>query len=94
MVKYITYMSIIFHSRGASPSEIARIMKSLGWKPMYGGYDFAYEWDMDLGGIQGSFDFYCEHISTTHDRLENLNVAYTLKTFEQGKEDTTVFGCP
>ena len=80
-------MSVIFHSRGASPHEVLEIMKGLGWKPVYGGYDFAFEWDRDLGKEKDSFQEYCEHIDIVHNRLENLNVSYTLKTFERGKED-------
>ena len=87
MVKYVTYMSVIFHSRGASPNEVLQIMKGLGWKPVYGGYDFMYEWDIDLGKDQGSFQEDCEHINILHNRLENLNISYTLKTFERGKEN-------
>ena len=94
MPKYITYMSVFFHSRGASPSELAIIMKNLGWKPVYGDYDFAYEWDTDLTRRKESFEFYFEHINNMHDRFENMNVAYTLNTFEQGKKDPKLIGCP
>lgn len=88
MGKYVTYMSIIFHSRGASPIEVLPIMKGLGWKPLFGGYDFAYEWDIDFTQDDESFQEYCEHINILHNRMENLNLSYTLKTFELGKEDT------
>ena len=87
MPKYVTYMSVIFHSRGASPIEVLKIMKGLGWKPMFGGYDFAYEWDIDFTIDEKSFQEYCEHINILHNRMENLNISYTLKTFERGKEN-------
>lgn len=93
MPKYVTYMSIIFHTQGASPLELARIIKGLGWKPMYGDYDFVYEWDIDLEWKGGLFEFFCE-VNELHERLKNLNVSYTLKTFEQGKGDSTAINCP
>ena len=87
MGKYVTYMSVIFHSRGASPIEVLKIMKGLGWKPLFGGYDFSYEWDIDFTEDEKSFQEYCEHINILHNRMENLNISYTLKTFQRGKED-------
>ncbi len=93
MPKYITYMSVILHSQGASPSELIKIMKSHGWKPMFGGYDFIYEWDIDIKWTGGSFEFFCE-LNDIHEKLKNMNVSYTLKTFERGKTNPIAVRCP
>ena len=68
MKKFVTYMSVIFHSHGAPPTEVLKIMRGLGWKAVYGGYDFSYEWDIDLADNDGSFQEYCEHINIVHNR--------------------------
>jgi hypothetical protein len=80
-------MSVIFHSRGASPIEVLKIMKGLGWKPLFGSYDFSYEWDIDFTENDETFQEYCEHINILHNRMENLNISYTLRTFQHGKKD-------
>ena len=46
MTKYVTYMSVYHHSEGASPEEVYYTLKDLGWKPVYGAWDFAYDWGM------------------------------------------------
>ena len=93
MPKYITHMSVIFHSRGVSPSELITIMKGLGWKPTIGGYDFSYEWDIDIKWTGGYFEFFSE-LNDVHEKLEKFNVSYTLKTFEQGKNDPITIRFP
>jgi hypothetical protein len=87
MVKYITYLNLIFHSRGASPIDVLKIMKGLGWKPLFGNYDFSYEWDIDFTENDETFQEYCEHINILHNRLENLNISYTLRTFQHGNKE-------
>jgi hypothetical protein len=39
--------------------------------------------------VEKSFQEYCEHINILHNRMENLNLSYTFKTFERGKEEDT-----
>ena len=71
MTKFVTYMSVTLHSNGAAPSEITRVMKGLGWKPLYGASDFAYTWNEDLKE-NGTFEKYCDIINIVHDRLKIL----------------------
>ena len=93
MPKYTTYMSIIFHSRGASPSELIKIMKSLGWKPTFGGADFVHEWDVDIKWTGGFFEFFCE-LNEIHEKLKDLKVSYTVETFKEGDKSPIVFKYP
>ncbi len=41
----ITYLSVIFSSEGARPSEIVNRLVAIGFKPTKGNFDFMYEWD-------------------------------------------------
>ena len=92
MTEYRTYMSVTLHSEGAKLSDITRVMEELGWKPVYGAYDFAYEWDKKLVD-EGNFEEYCKNINTVHDSLSGLNVSFNIRTFEQGKEEFTTINC-
>lgn len=40
-----TYMTVMFSSEGAKPSEVVNRLAMLGFKPITGAYDFVYEWD-------------------------------------------------
>ena len=93
MTKYRTYMSVNIHSEGASPKEVYDALKDLGWKPVYGAYDFAFTWN-DEWGDGNNFDEYCEYINSVHGKLKGLNVSYNLWTTEYGKEDFEVWECP
>ncbi len=42
-----TYLSIIFSSEGAPPSEVKSRLFELGFKAVKGSYDFVYEWERD-----------------------------------------------
>jgi hypothetical protein len=91
MTKYITYMSVYHHSEGASPEEVYNKLKDLGWKPVYGAYDFAYEWDEQWGEKSNNFEEYAKYIAEVHNKLKGLNVYYNLWTTEYGKEDYAVY---
>ena len=39
-----TNLKMIFNSEGKKPSEVAAILKKLGFKTAIGKYDFAYDW--------------------------------------------------
>ena len=39
-----TYLRVTFHSEGAKPSEIADRLRSFGFVPTQGNYDFVYDW--------------------------------------------------
>ncbi|RLF51453.1 MAG: hypothetical protein DRN11_02740 [Thermoplasmata archaeon] len=40
-----TYVTIIFSSEGAKPSEVKNRLLELGLKAIRGSYDFVYEWN-------------------------------------------------
>ena len=84
-------MSVTLHSEGATPSEITNVMKTLGWTPVYGAYDYSYAWDESWGNKGENFDEYCEYINTVHNKLKGLNVSYKLWTTEHGKEDFEIW---
>ena len=42
-----TYLSIIFSSEGAPPSEVKNRLLELGFKAVKGSYDFVYEWNKE-----------------------------------------------
>jgi len=39
-----TYLRIAFDSEGAPPSEVADRLRSCGFVPTHGNYDFVYDW--------------------------------------------------
>ena len=39
-----TYLRVTFSSEGARPSEIADRLRSCGFAPTQGNYDFVYDW--------------------------------------------------
>jgi hypothetical protein len=90
MTKYVTYMSVYHHSEGASPEEVYYTMKDLGWKPVYGAWDFAYDWTENWGEKSSNFEEYAKYIADVHNKLKGLNVYYNLWTTEYGKEDYAV----
>ncbi|MBC7129418.1 MAG: hypothetical protein H5T45_06810 [Thermoplasmatales archaeon] len=42
-----SYITLIFSSEGARPSEIKERLLQLGLKAVKGNYDFVYEWDRE-----------------------------------------------
>ncbi|HTW40421.1 MAG TPA: hypothetical protein VMF04_06185 [Thermoplasmata archaeon] len=39
-----TYLRVTFDSEGAKPSEVADRLRSFGFQPTQGNYDFVYDW--------------------------------------------------
>lgn len=39
-----TYLRITFDSEGAKPTEVADRLRSCGFVPTHGNYDFVYDW--------------------------------------------------
>lgn len=39
-----TYLRVTFDSEGAAPSEVADRLRSCGFVPTHGNYDFVYDW--------------------------------------------------
>jgi hypothetical protein len=47
-----TYLRVTFDSEGARPSEVADRLRSFGFTPTQGNYDFVYDWRGDPGREQ------------------------------------------
>ncbi len=90
MAGYITYMGISLNSEGIAPKELTEKLTKIGWKPIYGRYDFAYEWGIEWGDKDKNMQEFFDHIHRTHVALTGSNVNYSLKTYEQGKENFPV----
>ena len=41
----MTYLTVMFSSDGARPSDVVNRLVAIGFKPAKGNYDFVYEWD-------------------------------------------------
>ena len=85
-------MKVTLHSKGADPIEVTKVMRELGWEPVYGDSDFAYEWNRDIFE-ESAFKEYCNSIINVHNRLKELDVSYSLNTYEQGKENSNKINC-
>lgn len=40
-----TYLTLWFNSDGASPTEVLEKLEEVGFDPLKGNYDMAYDWD-------------------------------------------------
>ena len=90
MPAFITYMEVSVNSEGVTPKELTETLRTFGWKPIYGRYDFAYKWDPKWD--RNTQEFF-NHIHNTHTTLKGCNVNYSLKTYEQGTENFPVTWC-
>ena len=70
----ITYVKVYVSADGASPREIIRRMKELGFKPMMGEDDFFIEWE------KGETKKYTALIEKMHKALAGTGCHYTLIT--------------
>lgn len=70
----ITYVKIFVSADGASPKEIIKRMKELGFKPMMGEDDFFIEWE------KGDTKQYTALIEQMHGALNGTGARYTLIT--------------
>lgn len=80
MPKYETNVQIWFYSEGASPSEVARKLLALSFKPIKGAYDFVY---MHTGEDMSEADLgtaILEISDALHKTLSGFKVLYTLDT--------------
>ena len=87
MTAYITYMKMKANTRDATFRQIEEVLKRHQWKPIYGKYDYAYEWDINGNSLDKNMQEFFNHIHRTHEALKNLDVDYSLRTYREGKED-------
>ena len=89
MPTFVTYLELSLNPNSAPPSDIVTALKGLGWKPVFGRYDFAYSWQAGgngNGGNGGNPGFWTQ-INEAHRVLQGLHVTWSFRTFEQGRED-------
>jgi len=84
---WITYMEVSLSSEGVTPTELTSRLREHGWKPVYGRYDFAYKWEQNWGNKHSNIQEFLEFINQWHQILKGYNVHYSLRTYEEGKED-------
>jgi hypothetical protein len=70
-----TYVRMIFHSEGASPTTVLRLMRELGFEEAMGMHDFVYKWKE-----KASFDEVIRLVSHMHEKMKGLNVNYEITT--------------
>ncbi|NHJ13619.1 MAG: hypothetical protein EAX95_08070 [Candidatus Thorarchaeota archaeon] len=81
-------MSILFNSEGASPSAIIKKLLELGFVPVRGAYDFAYEHQQEDMSDADLMSAIIEISDALHKTLAGFKVMYTLDTQEQDDVDT------
>ena len=70
-----TYVRMIFHSEGASPLDVLKAMRELGFEESMGMHDFVYKWK-----DKAALDDVIRLISSMHSRMKGLNVSYEITT--------------
>ncbi len=70
-----TYVRMIFHSEGASPLDVLKAMRELGFEESMGMHDFVYKWK-----DKAALDDVIRLISSMHGRMKGLNVSYEITT--------------
>jgi hypothetical protein len=70
-----TYVRMIFHSEGASPAAVVKVMRELGFEESMGMHDFVYKWK-DKAALEDVIQL----VSTMHVRIKGLNVNYEITT--------------
>jgi hypothetical protein len=66
---------MIFHSEGASPTVVLKLMRDLGFEESMGMHDFIYNWKE-----QASFDEVIGLVHDMHSRMKGLDVHYEITT--------------
>ena len=71
-----TYLTIMFDSEGASPSEIKNQLFNLGFEATQGNYDFVYNWNKESLNVDELVWF----ADKVHTALKNSKVHFTIET--------------
>jgi hypothetical protein len=96
---YTTYIAVSYNSDGGSPTEVHKRIVALGWTPVFGEYDYKFTWDPGTRYVwtkdkklkkidwNKNIENFVKFIDNLHEVLRGLNVRYTIRTVETGKED-------
>jgi len=71
-----TYLTLMFNSEGALPSEIKDSLLNMGFKATKGNYDFVYDWEENIAGLD-ELVFFADKI---HTALKSSNVNFSIET--------------
>jgi hypothetical protein len=70
-----TYVRMTFHSEGADPLALLKVMRDLGFEESMGMHDFVYKWK-DKATIEEVLKL----VSSMHARMKGLDVNYEVTT--------------
>jgi hypothetical protein len=70
-----TYVRMIFDSEGASPAEVLRVMRELGFEESMGMHDFVYTWKERV-----ALDAVLQLVDRLHKGIKGLRVHYEITT--------------
>ena len=90
MSTYVTRLKVWFYSEGASPAQVISKLLELGFQPIRGAYDFAYEHsdpDINEDNLGSAI---IEISNAIHKTLTGFKVLYTLDTHESNALDEIV----
>jgi len=90
MVNWVTYLRITLNPTSADPEQVVKKLTKLGWKPVYGDYDFAWEWEngWEPNGYNKTF---WENLDKAYKVLQTVAVDFSFRTYEKGKESGRVW---
>lgn len=70
-----TYLTTMFNTKGARPSDVVERLQMIGFKPTTGNYDFVYEWDKSAT-IEDTIYF----ADKIHEVLKDMGVMFRMET--------------
>ncbi len=90
MANWVTYVNMGLNPESAPPAKIMETLTKLGWKPVWGAWDFAWDWGSKWQP-NGNNAYFWQTIEKTHKALQTLKVDWSFRTFERGKESGWVW---
>ena len=75
MIKVKTFLSVMFSSEGASPSEVRDRLMQIGMSAVKGNYDFTYEWDKEP-----DIEMLLMLANKIHAALKGMDVIFSIET--------------
>jgi hypothetical protein len=90
MANWVTYVNLGMNPQSAPPAKIVETLTKIGWKPVWGTWDFAWDWGAKWKP-NGNNAAYWQAIEKTHKALQGLNVNWSFRTYERGKENGWVW---
>lgn len=90
MTTYVTRLKVWFYSEGASPAQVISKLLELGFQPIRGAYDFAYEHTNPEISDETLGSAIIEISNAIHKTLNGFKVLYTLDTHESKSLDELI----